>query len=180
MWGAAGASSNLTAAAFKDAPAPVIEVEFPHIDKETVAKARAPLKQQVIQLQQRFPEILSYQSRSSANLQLNASLLRQTFDDDDLKAFSPLCARIVWADLSNTAITDHSARFLADCKQLRTLRLANTQVSEKTLQALTSLDSLQSLSVAGTRLTKSNLTPLHNKGVRIYFGNRTSSKSNAT
>ena len=78
LWIAAGASSTLPADAIKDAPtneAPVVaEVAFPEIDPAAVTQLRAPLAPEVAQLKQRFPDVLDYESRGSADLVVNVSL----------------------------------------------------------------------------------------------------------
>jgi len=157
LWIAAGASPTLAANAIKDAPtgaAPVVaEVTFPEFDPVAVAKSRAPLAAQVAQLKQRFPNVLDYESRSSANLVIDASALGSRFADDDLAALQPLAAQIVVADLSGTAITDRSAPLLAAMKAARVLRLTNTKISDATVLSLTGLDRLQSLDVYGTAVT---------------------------
>jgi|GEM_PF-1657532 len=180
LWIAAGASGALPVAAIKGAPAPVPKIEFPEIDEASVARARAPLAPMVKQLQARFPGVLSYESRSSADVQINASLLGRSFGDKEFAALASVRERIVWADLSGTSISDASALTLAECKHLRTLRLANTGVTDPTAQALMSLSALKSLTVVGTSLTESHLATLRSKGVRVYDGHETSSNSNAT
>lgn len=179
LWIAAGASRELPVAAIKDAPPPVVKVEFPEIDAAAVAKARAPLAESVRQLQQRFPGVISYQSRGSADLQLNASLMGRAFGDRELSALAPLRERIVYADLSGTSITDGSAQTLTGYTQLRTLRLANTGVTAAAMQTLASLPALKSLSVVGVAVTKSFLAELRGKGVRVYDGHELSPEPNA-
>jgi Planctomycete cytochrome C len=180
LWIAAGASGASPVAAIKGAPAPVMKIQFPEIDEASVAQARAPLVSMVKQLQARFPGVLSYESRGSADLQINASLLGRSFGDKEFAALAPLRERIVWADLSGTSISDASAQTLTECKQLRTLLLSNTGVTDVTTRTLTSLHALKSLTVVGTTLTESNLADLRGKGVRVYDGHETRSDSNAT
>jgi uncharacterized membrane protein len=157
LWIAAGASSTLAANAIKDAPTDVVpvvaEVTFPEIDPAAVAKARAPLTTQVAQLKQRFPNLLDYESRSSADLVVDASALGARFGDDDLKALQPLSGQIVVADVSGTAVTDRSAPLFAAMKRARVLRLTNTRITDATVSALGGLDRLQSLDLYGTAVT---------------------------
>lgn len=178
LWIAAGASGSLPVAAIPNAPPPLVKVEIPRIDEAAVARARAPLAQVVEQLQARFPGVLSYESRASADLQINASWLGNTFGDAELAAFAPLRERIVWADLSDTSVSDASAQTLSEYKHLRTLRLAYTRVADPTARALTSLDALKALTVVGARISGAALATLQRKGVRIYDG-RDASASNA-
>lgn len=168
LWIAAGASAALPVAAIKGAPKPVAKVEFPQIDEAAVAHARAPLAEVVKELQARFPGVLAYESRGSADLQINASLLGHSFGDEALGTLVPLRERIVWADLSGTSVSDVSAPALAGWEQLRLLRLSNTRVSDKTIRALATLDKLQTLVVVGTAVTEQSFTALRGKNVRIY------------
>jgi mono/diheme cytochrome c family protein len=157
LWIAAGASSTLAANAIKDAPTndvPVVaEVTFPEIDPAAVTQSRAPLAPQVAQLKQRYPDLLDYESRGSANLVIDASALGAKFGDDDLAAIKPLSEQIVSADLSGTAITDRSAPLLAAMKNARVLRLTNTKITDATVSGLGGLDKLESLDLYGTEVT---------------------------
>ena len=157
LWIAAGASSTLAANGIKDAPTtqePVVaEVAFPEVDPAAVTRSRAPLAAVVAQLKQRFPNVLDYESRESANLVIDASALGARFGDDDLAALKPLSEQIVIADLSGTAITDRSAPLLAAMKHARVLRLTNTKITDATVLALGGLDRLESLDLYGTAVT---------------------------
>ena len=157
LWIAAGASSTLAANAIKDAPTnevPIVaEVTFPEIDPAAVAQVRAPLAAEVAQLKQRFPDLLDYESRGSANLVIDASALGARFGDDDLAALKPVSEQIVTADLSGTAITDRSAPLLAAMKRARILRLTNTKITDATVLALAGLDRLESLDLYGAAVT---------------------------
>jgi Planctomycete cytochrome C len=157
LWIAAGASSTLAANAIKGAPtdeAPVVaEVTFPETDPAAVAQSRAPLAPQVAQVRQRYPDLLDYESRGSANLVIDASALGAKFGDDDLAALKPLSEQIVTADFSGTAITDRSAPLLAAMKHARVLRFSNTKITDATVSALGGLDRLESLDLYGTEVT---------------------------
>ena len=113
QWIATGASGTLLAGAMKDAPpnatAPVAEATFEEIDPGVVAKQRAGLAPVLAQLQGRFPNIVDYESRGSADLVVTVSWMESRFDDDELAALAPLADHIVTGDFSNTSITDKSA-----------------------------------------------------------------------
>lgn len=166
LWIGAGASSTIAVDGIKDAPADSaspaapVEVSFAEIDSANVSRLRAPLAPVVEQLQKQFPDTLEYESRGSADLQLNGSILAAKFGDSDLAAFAPLAEHIVFADLSRTAITDHSASAIARMKRLRVLKLMNTAITDPTLEALIRLDQLESLNVFGTRITSASLPTL--------------------
>jgi hypothetical protein len=161
LWIAAGASPTLAAEAIKDAPASaaplVADVTFEDIDAAAVEKVRAPFAAVVAQLQKRLPNALDYESRGSADLVLNVSLMGSNFGDEDMTALAPVAEQIVMADFSGTAITDRSADSIAAMKRLRVLRLMHTQITDATVQALSGLNQLQSLNVFGTGVTPAAL-----------------------
>ena len=168
LWIAQGASG--TARLVRGAPRLVAEIKLPEIDARAVQKQRAPLAATVVQLQSRFPGIIAYESRSSADLEVDASLKGASFGDAGLAALAPLRGRLVRADFSGTAITDASAAGLAAMTSLRVLRLMNTKVTDTTIQALGSLKALRSLTVVGTAASETALAPLRRRGVAIYGG----------
>jgi uncharacterized membrane protein len=163
MWIAAGASRTQPDFMTGPGPHPVTvaaEVRFEEIDYAAVAKKRASIDPVLADLQKRFPNILEYESRGSADLVLNASLLGPRFGDDDLAALAPLHDHIVTADFSRTAITDRSAPAIAVMKRLRVLRLMDTKISDATVQSLTTLEQLESLSVFHTEITAAAMPAL--------------------
>jgi len=166
LWIVAGASGEIRT--IKGAPKPVLEVKIPESDPATVQKQRAPLAAAVTQLQARFPGVIIYESRSSADLEVDASLKGATFGDADLAALMPLKARITRADFSSTSITDASAPTLAAMTALVRLRLARTAITDKTVQALAGLKSLKSVSLVDTRVA--DAAPLKARGVAVYGG----------
>ncbi len=160
IWISAGASGTLSADVFQGLPTAsteVAEVTFEESDPAAVAKQRATLAPTVAQLQKLFPNTVDYESRGSADLVVDMSLLSSKFGDGDLAALKPLADRIVVADFSNTAITDRSATAIAAMKRLRVLRLMHTKITDATVQALGTLDQLKSLNVFGTAVTPAAL-----------------------
>jgi hypothetical protein len=158
LWIGAGVSPILAVDAIKDAPvtspsATVADVVFEEVDSASVTKMRTGAASTVEELKKRFPNILDYESRTSASLYLNASLLGSNFTDDDLAALAPIADQITIADLSRTAITDRSVTAIVAMKHLRVLKLMKTGISDTTLQRLDALDQLESLNVFGTRVT---------------------------
>lgn len=156
LWIGAGASDTLAVDAIKNVPsgsAAPPEVTFAEIDPAAVAKMRSAIAPAMSQLQRQFPNILDYDSRGSADLRLNASLLGSKFGDRELEAFAPVADHIVIADLSRTAVTDHSAAAIAAMKRLRVLRIMDTRLSDTTLLRFDALNQLESLDVYGTSVT---------------------------
>ncbi len=168
LWIAAGASPAMKPSSIKGAPRLVAEVKFPELDPAAARRLRAPLAGEVALVSARYPGLVDYESRNSADLELNAALRGTAFTDSDLKAFLPLRSRILRIDLSGTSITDASAQSLAQMTALKTLRLANTRTGDVTLSALSEIKSLKSLTVTGTRTTRSALAPLVKNGVEIH------------
>jgi hypothetical protein len=180
LWIANGASSTAKLDSIKDAPSgsgPGVraEVTFDKPDMAAVERARQEIASALTNLQQRFPNLVDYESRASADLVLNASLLGSGFKDNDLAAFAPVASHIVVADLSRTGITDQAAPFMTAMKRLRVLRLAHTAITDRTLESLAGLDQLSSLSVFDTRVTPAalpTLEKLHN--LRFFYAGQTS------
>ena len=166
LWIAAGASGTLPVGAIKGAPRLVPPVTMPQINPAAVRKQRAPLAAQVAQLQARFPGVIEYDSRSSADLVIDASLKREGFGDADLRALAVLREHVVEVNLSGTAVTDASAPALAAMPSLRTLRLMDTKTTDTVIRALAPSKSLKVLAV--TKAGADTLAPLRQRGVRIY------------
>jgi uncharacterized membrane protein len=165
LWIAGGASGIASLDSIKGAPASAesslrAEVTFDKIDFAELAKRRAEIASTVAKLEQRFPNVLDYESRGSADLVVNALVMGDKFKDDDLAALIPLSRNIVRADFSRTGITDGSAPILAAMKRLRTLRLTHTRIGDLTVRSLTNLDQLESLSVFDTAVTPAVLPAL--------------------
>jgi len=165
LWISAGASGTQLADAIKDLPVDsalpaVVEVSFEEFDAVATAKQRAGLAPIVAQLQQRFPAALDYESRGSADLVVNASLLGSKFGDNDLAALAPLSEHIVIADFSGTTITDSSSSAIGAMTRLRSLRLMHTKITDATVQALAPLSQLESLNLFDTPVTPAALTAI--------------------
>jgi len=160
LWISAGAPPNLAANAIQGAPAaarPAAEVTFLEMDDAAVDKQRAPFAAALAELEKRYPDSIEYESRGSAKLAINASLMGGRFGDDDLAQLKPLYGQFVAADFSNTAITDRSASNLAAMKHLRMLRLMHAKITDATVLALGGLNELESLNVFGTEITPAAL-----------------------
>ena len=156
LWVSGGASGTALLDSVQGAPAATsmrTEITFEKIDPSEVTKRRADIASTLATLQRRFPNVLDYESRASADLVLNALVMGDRFKDEDLNALAPLSEHIVVADFSRTAITDHSAPILAGMKRLRVLRLMHTRIGDPTVQSLSGLDQLQSLSIFDTAVT---------------------------
>ncbi len=175
QWIASGASGTLPASdAGANIPAAptASEVTFPDLDPAAIDKQRASIAPLVVQLQQRLPGIIDYESRSSADIVVSAAWMQSRFGDAEVAALAPLADHIVSADFSNTAITDESTRGIAAMKHLRVLRLMHTRIDDAGVQTLSSLADLESLSIFETPVTPSVLLSLARmpKLQHIYVG----------
>jgi mono/diheme cytochrome c family protein len=175
QWISAGAPPNFAGEAVKGAPItahPAAEVTFTEIDDVAVAKQRAPFADALADLDKHYPDVIEYESRGSAKLLVNASLMGSRFGDDGLAQLKPLYDQIVCADFSNTAITDRSAPNLAAMKHLRTLRLIDTRITDATVLALDGLSDLESLNVFDTGITPAALKAVEHmpKLQHLYAG----------
>jgi hypothetical protein len=130
------------------------------IDYAAVARLRSGLAAAVARLQAKYPNVITYESRQSADLCLNAAPLRGKFGDEDLAGLAPLYGRIVWADLSGTAVTDGSALGIGAMKGLRVLKLASTAVTDSFVPALASLKQLDTLNIYDTSVTPAAMSGL--------------------
>jgi uncharacterized membrane protein len=163
-WIAEGASRSLRAEVLAALPGnastetTVAEVTFPATDPAAVARERAAVASILSRVQLRLPNIVEYESRTSADLVVNASWRGAKFGDDELAELAALSPSIVAADFTGTAITDRSARVIAAMKKLRHLRMAHTAITDRTIESLGSLDELESLSVFDTQVTESSLS----------------------
>ena len=170
LWVAFGASGRLPTNAIKGAPPPTRKISFPVLDERAVERARAPLAADVRATQARFPGVVAYVARDSADLDVDAALLGHAFGDKDLAALLPLHKRIVRLDLSNTDVSDSSAELLASMSQLRVLRLVNTRITNITLEALTKSTNLRVLAIGGTQAAGEAIHSLQSRGVSVYNG----------
>jgi hypothetical protein len=161
-WIREGASRTLAAEALgalpgNDANQLTAEVTFPDLDPAAVVRERTAVAPILSRAQLRLPNIVQYESRTSADLVINASWLGSKFGDDELAELASLSPFVVAADFSGTAITDRSARIIAAMKKLHRLRLAHTAITDSTIESLGTLDQMESLSVFDTRVTESSL-----------------------
>lgn len=186
LWIAGGASGTASLDSIQGAPTGSessmrAEVEFEKIDFAEVAKHRAEIAPILATLKQRFPNVLDYESRGSADLVVNALVMGDRFKDDDLAALAPLAKHIVVADFSRTAITDRSAVTIAGMKRLRVLRLMHTRIGDQTVKSLAGLDQLESLSVFDTAVTPAALPALERLPNlrRLYAGQTAISAANS-
>jgi len=174
LWIASGASDALALDAIKNTPSgsAVPLIKFEEIDPSEIARQRSAIAPTVARLQKQFPNILDYDSWASVDLRLDASTLGSNFGDRDLEEFTPVAEHIIAADLSRTAVSDHSAVIIAAMKNLRVLRIMDTRLTDAALLRLESLQQLESLNAYGTPITPAVLPMIAKlpKLSRFYAG----------
>lgn len=168
LWIMAGASSTLPPKAIKGAPPLILEAKMPDLDEAAVVRQREPLAAAARELRVRFPNLIAYESRDSADFRIDASSLGALFGDQQLAALDPLRSHIVWMDLSDTSVTDASASSIVGFQHLRALRLSNTKVTDKLIETLGLLPAFRMLVIVGTPVGEKSLDVLRRKGVRVY------------
>ncbi len=169
MWIASGASGRTLVDEIKGAPPPPTPpIVIAPLDLEAVVKARAPLEEEVAALSERYPQVISYLSRDSARLAIDAQRLRHRFQDSDLALFEPLAVQVARLDLSGTAITDAAA--LAAFENVETLRLNDTDIGEAAIAAIGRMPNLKTLTILDTQLTPEHVAQLRERGVKVYDG----------
>lgn len=176
-WIKAGASEASPLNAVQGAPTNVAavpkEIELPEYDPSIADKARSLHAADVAALQKRYPDLLQYESRTSAMLSLNASLAGEKFGDSDLASFKLVLEQIRTADFSGTSISDHSSDLIATMKNLRLLRLSHTRVTDDGVKRLHDLAHLQSINLLGTQVTPAVLEVIASmpKMEHLYIAN---------
>lgn len=134
---------------------PKITFELPPIDD-----AQKPAMEQAITKLKERGAVVQAVAADTEALDVNLSLLRDQITDADIALLVPLANRLVWLNVSRTAITDAAAKDLAALTQLRRLHASNTKLSDSTFAALASLQHLESVNAYGTGLTDEGLGKL--------------------
>jgi mono/diheme cytochrome c family protein len=134
---------------------PKITFVLPEID----ATAQGAIDAAVAELRKRGAVVGAVAADTPA-LDVNLSLLRDKVGDAELKLLAPLASRLVWLNVSRTAVTDASREQLAALTQLRRLHAANTQWSDATFGSLAGLTHLEFVNAYGTQLTDTGLASL--------------------
>lgn len=93
-------------------------------------------------------------------LDVNLSLLRDKVGDAEIALLAPLANRLVWLNVSRTAITDAAGKHLAALTQLRRLHAANTALGDATFGALGGLAHLEYVNAYGSGLGDDGLQRL--------------------
>lgn len=169
LWIEHGASGTLAVDAIKNAPEPKKEVIFPEFRPELVAEKRAPIASIKPEIQANLPGVVSFESRSSANVVVNASILGADFGDREMAMLAALSDHVVRLDASRTSVTDAAIGALPDTMpNLQVLILKDTAITDASVTRLASLSRLSVLTVTGSPVTADALEDLRVNGVIVY------------
>lgn len=130
---------------------------------------QAAIDAAVAELKQRGAVVQQVAADTPA-IDVNLSLLRDKVTDADLALLVPLQKRLVWLNLSRTAVSDVGRASLQQLTQLRRLHVANTQLTDATFGALDGLAHLEYVNAYATGLGDDGLAKLAGlpKAARIY------------
>ncbi len=149
------AADEWFAAEIAAAVLPKITFELPELD----AAGKQALEAAVVALRAKGAVVQPVAADTEA-IDVNLSLLRDQITDQEIALLQPLAARLVWLNVSRTAVTDASAKVLASLGQLRRLHAANTKLGDATFRSLDGLAHLEYVNAYGTGLGDGGLTAL--------------------
>ena len=109
-------------------------------------------------------------SQSDKEFEINASLVKPPFSDEDLARLDGLQPVLAWANFARSDLTDQGIAPLRDFLLITKLRLDNTQLGDGVVDTLLALPSLEWLNMYGTKLTDAGLARLaaHPGLTRLY------------
>ncbi|MCA8951532.1 MAG: hypothetical protein KDE27_18640 [Planctomycetes bacterium] len=145
-WPAAG--DEAIAAALAAAVIPKLTFELPALDDAATAAiepAMSALREQ--------GAVVQRVAADTEAIDVNLSLLRDKVTDETLALLEPLAPRLVWLNVSRTAITDAGAASLGKLTQLRRLHAANTALGDGAVKALAGLGELEFANFYATKIT---------------------------
>ena len=152
-WPAAG--DEWIARKLAAATLPKIEFVLPQLDE----RGQQQIEAAIAALRERGVVVQRVAADTDA-IDVNMSLLRERVTDRELKLLLPLAPRLVWLNVSRTALTDDGLATLGALAQLRRLNVANTNVTDRGFRLLTGLRRLEYLNAYGTELTDDALPQL--------------------
>ncbi len=111
-------------------------------------------------------------SQADTDFELNASLVKPPFADDDLARLDGLQPVLVWANFARSALTDDGIAPLRGFDRITRLRIDNTELGDGAVETLLALPKLERLNMYGTKLTDAGLEKLasHPGLTRLYCG----------
>jgi mono/diheme cytochrome c family protein/YHS domain-containing protein len=134
---------------------PKITFELPPIDDAQ----KAAIDKAVLELQ-KLGAVVQPVAADTEALDVNLSLLRDKIGNAEFRLLAPLAPRLVWLNVSRTAIENSIAVDLGELKQLRRLHAANTKLGDAAFQAASTLPHLEYVNAYGTGLGDTGLAAL--------------------
>ncbi|MCU4676563.1 hypothetical protein N7931_13075 [Catenovulum sp. 2E275] len=155
MWINKGASAELTAADFPDAPQKIVEVQIPLLDKKAVQQARLPVNQVLSELAPSFPHAFNFIARDSHLLRFSNVSFTGEFTDQTMQQIAPAAPFISSLYLRSSQLTDSSFNTLLAMHNLTEAYLQGAQISPDNLSLLiTKLTRLKTLSIEQTLISE--------------------------
>ncbi|MCU0866749.1 MAG: hypothetical protein MUC36_23440 [Planctomycetes bacterium] len=156
---------------------PKITFDLPELD----AAGEAAIDTAVQALRQLGAVVQPVASDTKA-LDVNLSLLRDQVGDAQVALLAPLAPRLVWLNLSRTAVSDAGAEVLAQLGELRRLHAANTALGDAAIERLRGLGKLEYLNLYGTKVGDDGLAGLAALGKlqRLYVWQTRATAAGAT
>ena len=165
LHGDAPAAPAVSAA--KPEPANAVEVapEPAPIDQAAITAAVAALRDRSV--------VVMRISQADREYELNASLVKPPFADEDLARLDGLQPLLAWADLGRSKLTDAGLEPLREFQNLTRLSLDNTEIGDAAVDVLLALPKLERINLYGSKLTDVGLARLaaHPGLDRIYCAN---------
>ena len=151
----------------KSEPANAVEAapEPAPIDQAVISAAVAALRDRSV--------VVMRISQADREYELNASLVKPPFADEDLARLDGLQPLLAWADLGRSALTDAGLEPLREYQNLTRLSLDNTEIGDAAVDVLLALPKLERINLYGSKLTDAGLARLaaHPGLDRIYCAN---------
>ena len=156
----------------QDPPAPETEVSDAVTPAPVASPPSAALIQSAVASLRDRKVVVGPISQSDPYFEVNASLVKPPFSDEDLARLDGLQSVLIWANFARSGLTDAGIARLGDFDRITRLRLDNTELGDGAVDILLALPSLEWLNMYGTKLTDAGLARLaaHPGLTRLYCG----------
>ncbi|MBL8755843.1 MAG: YHS domain-containing protein [Planctomycetes bacterium] len=134
---------------------PKITFDLPPVDdaqKAAIAKA--------VQALQKIGAVVQPVAADTEALDVNLSLLRDKVTDAEFALLVPLAPRLVWLNVSRTAVGDAIAKDLGELRELRRLHAANTKLGDAAFTVAAKLPHLEYVNAYGSAMGDGGLAAL--------------------
>ncbi|WP_448248890.1 c-type cytochrome domain-containing protein [Thalassotalea agariperforans] len=166
MWLAKGASGVLPETEFPDAPSKPKEIKFIAVNKHAIEHEREKYANQVSKLQHKYPYLLAYVTRTSANLSLSAASDKR-FSTHKLADFIAVAPVITELDVSGSAIDEQAISTVLNMINLEKINLKQTSVSANFIAQLLHLKHLKTVILPKISGIAHTVEQLEQAGVKV-------------